>query len=929
MVAMILLSLFSFRAHSATPSLERGLLPLNLSDGLSDLLVNVIYRSSDGYMWFGTETGLDRFDGYKVKNFPINADDLRSKRVFSIAEGEKGVIFVGTNQGLYCVGPRKNDLLRILPEQLDFAVNSLVPGENGILYLGTRHGLYLYSQSDGKLQKYLPVNDTMSPENNIISLWLDSKGKTLWALSQHLLWKFSISDRRFTRFPLPADVDATTLTYDDGKVFVGTDGEGIFPFDVAQQKFLPKFSVGNGIISALSSFAAHRLLVGTDGTGVFIYDIHEGQITDHISASDDSKLKLRSNSVYSAIMDSEGLLWVGYYQSGVDYRPHINESLQLHFDEVYPEGIKQTIRSQEDTENYLAVGTHNGLLLRDKRTDNVTKYARPELDSDLVFTIKYWQGKFYIGTYHGGLYSLDPATGRLDKFASDLLNNKSIFKLELDPDGNMWVGASDGVYRFEKGSETPAARFTSANSQLPLGNVYEVYFDSRGRGWLCTENGMAIWDGQRVRTDGFPKGFIDRMKIRHILETSDHQLFFLPDRGDIWKSDLALSKFSSLDVARRHGFSAPLFIIEDNDGWLWIGTDNGLFCYDKKDSFLIANNLSGGQPVTYTHANPIKTGEGDLWFGTTTGLQHLDFAKLKQELKSNLNISLGITEIHTNGIDITDRIHEEDGKMNVVLKSDENDISFRLSDFSYNLPDYFELEVYCEDIDEDWRKVDGNESLHYYDLKPGRHRLHFRQPGRPDSEITVEINKKGGTNWILVIIIVVALLMAAATVFFMWIKEKHRAELALKNAGNFNENSDETTSIENTKSLDKTPYRTTRLSEEECKRLLKKLDGMMKLDKPYTNPNLKSKDLAAMIGSSPHALSFLFNQYLHKSYYDYVNQYRVDEFKRLVKDTDISKYTLSSLAERCGFSSRASFFRHFKAITGLTPSEYLKNRGID
>lgn len=103
---------------------------------------------------------------------------------------------------------------------------------------------------------------------------------------------------------------------------------------------------------------------------------------------------------------------------------------------------------------------------------------------------------------------------------------------------------------------------------------------------------------------------------------------------------------------------------------------------------------------------------------------------------------------------------------------------------------------------------------------------------------------------------------------------------------------------------------------------------IMKKEKPYTNPDLKSKDLALMIDSSAHALSFLFNQYLHKSYYDYINEYRVDEFKRLVKETDVSKYTLSTLAERCGFSSRATFFRHFKAITGLTPAEYLKNEGL-
>ena len=119
-------------------------------------------------------------------------------------------------------------------------------------------------------------------------------------------------------------------------------------------------------------------------------------------------------------------------------------------------------------------------------------------------------------------------------------------------------------------------------------------------------------------------------------------------------------------------------------------------------------------------------------------------------------------------------------------------------------------------------------------------------------------------------------------------------------------------------------YKTTRLSDEECKRLTKVLDQVMRTSKPYKNPEMKIGDLASLAGTTGHALSFLFNQYMQKSYYDYVNTYRVEEFKRLVKETNTSKYTLTAMSQMCGFSSRASFFRHFKTITGITPAEYLK-----
>ena len=101
----------------------------------------------------------------------------------------------------------------------------------------------------------------------------------------------------------------------------------------------------------------------------------------------------------------------------------------------------------------------------------------------------------------------------------------------------------------------------------------------------------------------------------------------------------------------------------------------------------------------------------------------------------------------------------------------------------------------------------------------------------------------------------------------------------------------------------------------------------MHREKAYTHPDLKVADLAAMIGTSAHTLSYLFNQHLNRNYYDYVNDYRIAEFKHLIAEDEYSKYTLSALAELCGFSSRASFFRYFKKATGITPSEYIRSIG--
>lgn len=91
----------------------------------------------------------------------------------------------------------------------------------------------------------------------------------------------------------------------------------------------------------------------------------------------------------------------------------------------------------------------------------------------------------------------------------------------------------------------------------------------------------------------------------------------------------------------------------------------------------------------------------------------------------------------------------------------------------------------------------------------------------------------------------------------------------------------------------------------------------MEKERPYINPDLKMGDLASALDTSSHSLSYLLNQYLNQSYYDFINEYRVTQFKKMVADSQYSRYTLTALAELCGFSSRASFFRSFKRVREL------------
>ena len=132
---------------------------------------------------------------------------------------------------------------------------------------------------------------------------------------------------------------------------------------------------------------------------------------------------------------------------------------------------------------------------------------------------------------------------------------------------------------------------------------------------------------------------------------------------------------------------------------------------------------------------------------------------------------------------------------------------------------------------------------------------------------------------------------------------------------------------ESVEELPKEKYQKSRIEEEEVLRIEEKLVICMEREKMYLNPDLKLQDVANFIGCSAVDLSQVLNLYKHINFTDYINQYRVEEFILRVQDKSAARFTLASLSEQCGFSSRTSFFRSFKKLKGKSPAEYIKEKG--
>ena len=486
-----------------------------------------------------------------------------------------------------------------------------------------------------------------------------------------------------------------------------------------------------------------------------------------------------------------------------------------------------------------------------------------------------------------------------------------VFCIKSADEGSLWMATSMGLYCYRDGKQI--RHYTTENSKLPGENVYDICFDSTRKGWICTENGLCIWDPSTnsLKSDMFPEGFIHKDKIRTVYEDSNHELYFLPDKGAIFISDLSMNHFRRMQSGTPLDGKDAMFIIEDHEGWLWIGTNLGLYRYDKKGNFIPYNFVDGLPSSIFITCFPVIDEEGTMWFGNSKGMIYL--TSEQNGRKAKWHYPVAITDVLVNGKQsVYAKMSRENNVYKIKLEADQRNLTIRFSGFTYSEPAYMSYKCKMEGIDSDWQLLSGQSEITYYDLLSGNYQFRIHRVDDPESEICLMVTIAPRFNAVMWSVTVLVILII--TLAYIYYRRRMKRNNLIQ-------------SKEKQQPVIEEKYRKSNVTEEECRRLAGELELLMQRDRLYVNPNLKIADLAAILNVSTYTLSYLFNQYLDKNYYDYLNDYRIEEFKRLVDKDEYSKYTLTALAELCGFSSRTSFFRYFKKVIGITPNEYIRSIG--
>ncbi|MEO8619558.1 MAG: two-component regulator propeller domain-containing protein [bacterium] len=573
-------------ARSRPPSQQLQFRQLTPDNGLSSTWVKSITQDSRGFMWLGTQKGLNRYDGASVAVYRHRASDTTSlgdSEVEGLYADEQKTLWVGTAAGLSRYDPARDAFVNYpIVRGQQVAVSSIME-VRGTLWLGTTRGLYQFDRATGTATLYRnSVSGVPLVKGEVVVLAADR--------ARHL-WIGTIDEGLRELDPLTGRVRSWTHNMTAP----------------ASPTSLPS----NEVLSIVQDFAGAMWLgMGRPG-GLVQLDYTTGVVTrtQHEAANPQS---LAVNTVRMLLLDGARGLWVGTENGGLDYLDFATLHFQHNqFDPNNPTGLNNDsiYALYADAVGTLWVGTYaGGVNIVRQNGDAIRRYRTTagdatSLSSNSVF--RFWEdrhGIMWVVTDGGGLNRFDPATGKFMRYNSHTsnLNFDAVIAIAEDHAGKLWVGnIGGGINRFdpETGRFTP---FTTKNSGLIEDRVFSLLVDRAGALWIGTESmGLQRFDLEHGTFTAFKVGRTSESRIRTITEASDGTLLLStltdglvvldPRTGTRTRYEAGPSGLSSNQVQA---------VLESEPGIVWVGTSTALDRINRRtntiDHFTDADGLPSG-----------------------------------------------------------------------------------------------------------------------------------------------------------------------------------------------------------------------------------------------------------------------------------------------------------------------------------------------
>ena len=632
---LVLLSfLIKLCCISATPIDEYPLVCLTQSDGLAGESVNRLITDHSGLTWIATNSGVNTYNGKDMHTLPITGEHGRPLEVSDLCE-TKSCIYAATDEGLWYITMETGIFKRILPE-IEHPLCLFFKDER--LYIGSRQGIHIY---DGMHLKHIDVSVGHKGLDNIVRQYVADEEGNLWLLGRKWLGCYNPLTEKLTYHPFPVEmkncVPTQFASLGHHRFVMGTSGNGLLVLDMQQHSAERVEGISNVVPSVYRS-SDGLICVSTNGAGAYLLEQRDGQLVvrEHFCTEGAAGHKLPANALYSYYRDINGVNWFGFVRYGLAYTYY--RGSQFHPFSVggfTTEGLN--VRTYCQHGHHVIIGTQDGFYYVNTLTSGVRFFSSADLgNAHIVNSVAWYDNRFYIGTFDGGLCVFDPETKHLYKqTVTTLLDNVSIGDLKVGPDGRLWVGSNNGVVIIDK--DKVSQHFTEQNSRIVGGFILSITFDQSGNAWLTGATGCSLYSAKsrEIVETNFPDGFFNRQPWMIGTVGHDGKVFMRTGPQTFYTNE-SMTDFGELKLPVKFTDKWCRHFVDDGKGYYLVASERGLYYFNY--ALTSVAHFGYGEGLLGDYVNYMSHDSlGNLWVATSQGLYMTEVDKWKAWSQSNRN----------------------------------------------------------------------------------------------------------------------------------------------------------------------------------------------------------------------------------------------------------------------------------------------------
>lgn len=715
---------------------------LGMDDGLSNNSVKSIFQDHQGYMWFGTSDGLNRYDGYEIRSYRNQLHNPRSlphNYIYCVTEDLLQQLWIGTGQGVGIYNRNFDTFsrLRFHPhwdvndtQVLAADAKTIAVDTFNNVYVGTNGwGLFvknaeqdvadwipLQAEQQGKDEYYYHVSVLHVDEDNTIWVFINEKG----------LFQYEPASQKFQLMNDSVSTASALLSDNAGGLLLG-NGDGLYVYDIDSQQYVAR------VDSELRSPSVEQLALDKDNNvwlatknGVEHLDVRKKQVLGSFWNSHDYN-SLSSNAIYTVYIDQEQRKWIGTSKGGVTILDPSKHKFKM----------------------------DDALWEISKRLPN--RFVRSFLETK--------SGELWIGTEGGGLGIWDQQTNAFKtiKKGQEGLTDNVINSMAVDHNGDIWMATSNGIQRYnagtgfkrypcyaENGRENNHIQIVLVDDQQTLwaatfgyGRLYrynpekdafEIFSSeandintliSAGRDYLWGGNYHELLKIDK-RTGAFKRYEIGKPVRAIYIDGPDHMWIGTEGRGLILfnqSTDSIENTFADKEGLRNN---SVLSIEKDDSGHLWLSTFDGLSRFDPEtNEFTNFDRSDGLQSNEFSYGASLHLQDGRLAFGGVNGFNLFYPDSISSR---NYTPKMAITAIRINNKLLRDstyrvQLDSEYHIHKITLPYDEAILSLNFVALEFSSPHKIRYRYMLEGLDKEWNMAGTTRAINYNNLREGSYTL--------------------------------------------------------------------------------------------------------------------------------------------------------------------------------------------------------------